>query len=459
MKTKTTNQFKLRAWVLSFLTFCFFSCNNYLDVKPNKSLVIASELKDLQALLDNSSVMNFFTTGLGEASADNFYLSINDWNIQDDAIRNLYVWGDEIFYDRFLNAWLSQYTVVYTSNYILETLLNIEQTDVNKNDWNQIKGSSLFFRAFNFYNLLIAFSNAYDAETAENDLGIPLRLTSDFNVPSVRSNVEDSYQQIIDDLNDAIVLLPDKSIHPLRPSKIAAYALLSRVYMAMRNYELADKYAMECLKIDDYLLDYNELNSSQTYPISAFNKEVLFAAGGTVISISRMKIDTNLYALYEDSDLRKTIFFTLNNDGFSYKYKGSYNGNVQTSFTGLALDEVYLNRAECLVRLGQYQKGMEILNRLLIKRYKNINSEFLDLIASDTKDALAIILRERRKQLVIRDIRWMDIKRLNKEPGNDIIIKRNLNGETFQLLPNEARYALPLPAAVLELSGMPQNPR
>lgn len=458
MKTKTINPLKARNYFLVFFIFCFFSCKEYLDVKPSKSLVIASELKDLQAILDNSSSMNFFATALGEASSDNFYLTDADWNALDDGVRNMYAWGEEIFYDKSSSPWLYYYKAIYYSNFILETLNGIEQTELNKKEWNQIKGSALFFRAFNFYSLVVTFGKAYDAEAAKSDFGIPLRLTSDFNIPSVRANVEDSYQQVVNDLNEAIALLPDRSAHPLRPSKIAVYALFSRIYMAIRNYELANKYAVECLKMDDSLMDYNEVNSSETYPIPMFNDEVLFSTGGTVISLSRMKIDSNLYDSYENLDLRKTIFFALNSDGYSYKFKGSYN-NSANPFTGLALDEVYLNRAECLVRFDQYKDGMDVLNRLLIKRYKNTNDGFVELVAENTADALKIILRERRKELVFRDIRWMDIKRLNKEPGNEITLQRKLNGKVLKLLPNDNRYALPLPATVIDLSGMPQNPR
>lgn len=453
---KTKNQYIIGSLFFSLLFFCFFSCADYLDLKPNRSLVVASELKDLQALLDNSSVMNFFTCGVGEASADNYYLTEQDWSAQDDAIRNLYTWEAEIFYDRALNAWLNHYRVVYYSNFILETLNNIERVERNERDWDQIKGSSLFFRAFNFFSLVSTFGKAYDKATAGEDLGIPLRMTSDFNVPSVRSNLEDSYERIIEDLTEAISLLPEKSVHSLRPSKIASYALLSRVYLAMRNYELANKYAEKCLEIGGGLMDFNNIEDS-TYPIPPFNSEVLFSTGGSVISASRMKIDTNLFKLYEDNDLRKTIFFAINPDGYSYRYKGSYNG--ANSFTGLAMDEVYLNKAECLVRLGKYEKGMETLNQLLVKRYRGYNGVFVGIVAKDENQALKVVLDERRKELVFRDIRWIDIKRLNKEIGNEITIQRNLNGEIFQLLPNDNRYALPLPEKVIEMSSMPQNNR
>jgi hypothetical protein len=76
----------------------------------------------------------------------------------------------------------------------------------------------------------------------------------------------------------------------------------------------------------------------------------------------------------------------------------------------------------------------------------------------DATEALNIILIERRKELLMRGLRWMDIKRLNKEDAG-IVMKRTINGQTYTLLPNDLRYSFPIPEDVISLSGMQQNPR
>ena len=80
------------------------------------------------------------------------------------------------------------------------------------------------------------------------------------------------------------------------------------------------------------------------------------------------------------------------------------------------------------------------------------------VIAFDDEDALDKILIERRKQLLMRDLRWMDIKRLNKE-GANISLRRTVNGITYSLQPNDNKFALPLPETIIRISGMTQNPR
>src|SRR3546814_922081 len=118
---------------------------------------------------------------------------------------------------------------------------------------------------------------------------------------------------------------------------------------------------------------------------------------------------------------------------------------------------MYLNKAECLARKGAAQEALDVLNTLLVNRYHK--ETFVKKTASDPVEALTLILTERRKELVMRDIRWMDIKRLNLEPKHQITLTRTIGSQIFELEPNDNRFALPFPQSVIDVSGMRQNPR
>ncbi|MNT13620.1 SusD family protein [compost metagenome] len=94
---------------------------------------------------------------------------------------------------------------------------------------------------------------------------------------------------------------------------------------------------------------------------------------------------------------------------------------------------------------------------MLKKRYKN-TVPYIPITAVSKEDAIAKILIERRKELVWRGLRWSDIKRLNKI-GSEITLKRILNGTDHVLLPNDPRYALPIPDDEIVRSGIDQNLR
>jgi len=243
----------------------------------------------------------------------------------------------------------------------------------------------------------------------------------------------------------------------MRPSKSAAFALLSRVYLAMQDFTKAGLYADSSLQLVDNLMDYNKLNPSAAAPVPAFNSEVLFHASGTVagISPSFALIDSLLYRQYADNDLRKTIFFARNANGTA-TFKGSYFGSSM-NFTGLATDEVYLTKSECLIRQSKIAEGLTVLDSLLVKRFKQ--GTFVPLQATTLTEAMQLVLMERRKELLMRDVRWMDLKRLNLEPQWQQTIKRVVGGKEITLPPNDKRYALQFPFTTLDLSGIPPNPR
>jgi hypothetical protein len=243
----------------------------------------------------------------------------------------------------------------------------------------------------------------------------------------------------------------------MRPSKAAAFALLARAYLFVGQYEGAGKYADSCLQINKALLNFNTLSSAASFPVPQFNAEVVFnsSMGNPVpINPGRAKIDSVLYTSYATNDLRRSIFFRPVGSN-TWVFKGSFSGSA-ILFTGITTAEMFLTRAECTARSGNLAGAANDLNTLLMHRWKT--GTFLPLSFATPAAAVEKILMERRKELVYRTLRWMDIKRLNKE-GYGIILKRLLNGQVYTLLPEDLRYSLPLPEDVILLSGMQQNPR
>jgi hypothetical protein len=457
-------KFKKFTTIIVLAVFAVFSgCKKYLEAKSNKSLVVISNLQDLQSLLDNFSDVNLASVSADEVSTDEYYLSDETFQaLPFEQMRNMYTWQPyNLFYPytNLPNDWTQVYTVVQKANTVLDNMHNVQRTVGNATAWDDIRGQALFLRAFAFSKGAAIWSLAYDSNTSDTELGISLRLTSNFNVKSTRSTVAQTYNQIISDTKTAASLLPNSTIHPYRACKAAAYGLLAKTYLAMRQYNLAGLYADSCLQINKTLVDFNNYDSTKYFPIEQFNKEIIYdTAEGGVGSIPLVfvyaKIDTNLFRSYDTNDLRKTLFFRSNADG-SVFFSGSYDGS-STIFNGIATDEIYLIRAECYARSGNENQSMSDLNLVLEKRFKA--GTFVPLTALNSNDALTKVLYERHKELIMRGTRWTDIKRLNKE-GAGISLKRNVNGNSYILPANNLRFALPLPDDIVSLSGMQQNPR
>ncbi|QXV66844.1 RagB/SusD family nutrient uptake outer membrane protein [Mucilaginibacter sp. 21P] len=431
-------------------------CKKYLDEKPDRSLVVISATADLQALLDNYSTMNNADPGSGEASADNYYLTDADWaSIASEPQRRLYTWEKDQVIALTSNDWSNAYRTVYSCNTVLENADRVADPNNNYETAN-IKGQAYYYRGKALLQSALLWCLAYRSSTSPTDLGLPLRMTTDFNTEVPRSNNAQTFAAITTDLIQAAKQLPVTQASAYRPGKAAAFALLARCYLYTHNYDLAGKYADSALQIKKDLLDFNTLSASATYPIARQNKEVLHQSIMVLpqlISATKAKIDSNLYRSYASNDLRRTIFFRDNRNG-TYAFKGSYDGSA-AFFSGVAVDEVYLTRAECYARGGKITEAMADLNTLLVNRYKK--GAFIPLQAATATDALRFVLVERRKELLMRGIRWMDIKRLNTE-GANIALQRKLNGANYLLPPNDLRYAIAIPENLMRF-GIEQNPR
>jgi len=437
---------------------------SFLNTLPSTALVVPSSLSDYQQLLDNTAVMSG-TPVLGEVSSDNFYLPSGSWQALDSREHNAYIWSPDLYGGQGLvEDWDVPYRQVFYANVVLEGLSTIAGTTANQQQWQNEQGSALFLRAYAFYNVAQLFAPVYDSTTAEGDLGIPLRLHSDVTTPSVRASVTATYGQILGDLQLARLLLPPMvpSQNLNRPSQPAALALLARVYLSMRAYDLAGRYADSALQRYKVLIDYNGLDTLSRFPFSLLNAETLYQSSVVTytqcmaaIAYPNTIVDSTLYNSYSTKDLRRLLFYQLNYNG-QPNMKSGY-ADVVWPFTGLATDELYLIRAECAARAGKTAAALADLDTLLQHRYASGN--FTPVTAATPQQALDVILTERRKELPFRGLRWSDLRRLNKE-GRNITLQRQLEGVTYTLAPNSKLYTLPIPPDVLHFNpSMSQNPR
>jgi hypothetical protein len=438
----------------------------FLDKKPSTNLLVPATFTDFQELLDNTQVMGI-TPVLGEMSADNFYLNYLFWQSLDVREYNAYIWAPDLYEGQGLVPdWDIPYSQVFYANVVLEGLAKITPDSSSQVQWNTLEGEALFTRAFAFFNLAQLFAPPYDSLTAASDPGIPLRDTADINVKSVRATVQQTYAHLLGDLRIAANLLPAAiPVNNLnRPSRLAAQALLARIYLSVGDYTDAGNYANSVLGAHPALVDYNTLDTGAIFPVSNNMPEILyqsnFLSGTDVLTgliYTGCLVDTTLLAAYAPNDLRRPVYYKhLSGSANSYLLKGSYAGTV-FPFSGLATDELYLIRAECSARAGVTLNALNDLDSLMSHRL--LKGTFTAYSVPDAAAALDTILVERRKELAFRGIRWSDLRRLNKE-GRNITLTRNLSGTIYTVMPNSNLYTLPIPPDVLSFNpGMKQNPR
>lgn len=453
--------FTLVCTALICMALSIVSCKDFLDEVSDRSLAVLTKVDEYQQLLDNT-LMHSNAPGITDMGTDDIYILPNEWGAAYHVSRNAYVWAPDIYEGATTITatmdWRHPYEAVYYSNVVIDGMKDIKVNSEELVRYNDVLGQALFFRAFHHYVLQETFGHPFIPATAQQDLSIPLRLSSDVLVNVQRATVEQAFDLIIVDLQEAVRLLSmDYQVRiKSRPSKAAAHALLSRIYLTMQNYEYAKSHADTSLVLYNTLLNFNDLSPSNQLPFPD-NIEVLFAVrqnahlGGVNAAVSE-----ELLQMFNPGDLRKDIYFQPHLQTNTSRINTLYSGN-RIPFAGLAVDEVYLNRAECRVRLGDVEGALEDLNLILINRH--IPSHYRPVAYDTPENVLNHVLQERRKQLVFRGVRWSDLRRLNQDSHTSKTITREINGITYSIPPNSNRYVYPIPLDEISLNNLVQNNR
>ncbi|WP_222165900.1 RagB/SusD family nutrient uptake outer membrane protein [Edaphocola aurantiacus] len=456
---------------LTFYTFVLFlwlltGCKqDWLDVKPDKGLSVPQTLSDFQSILDDENVLNRQYTFVANAGTDNVFVADADAGNLSESDLNQYTWSLKInWLNGSANEWNHPFTVINSANIVLD---GIDKFPSNDQTALYLKGQSLFYRAYAYYTLAQVFCKPYSKATASNDPGLPIRTNTNTNETKQRSSLQEVYNLILNDLKEASKLLPETKPILTRTTAVAAHALLARVYLTTGNYANAKLQCDAVLSKQATLIDYNDnqiVSPSRTFRFPANgigNPEIIFygysiggnfrgSTKGSVVQASRQ-----LYNLYEDNDLRKELCYALTGDRLNFV--ASYTGTSAT-FGGIATNEIYLIRAECLIRTGNVAAALKDLNLLLLNRYKKGTAP--TITQNDPKKLLLTIIDERRKELArYTNSRWEDLRRFNLEPEFAVEQKITLKGQTYILAPNSPRYVLNIPDLEIRISGIDQNLR
>jgi len=447
------------------------SCDNYVDIKTEGKL-IPEETSNYRYLLNNTSVLEK-SYGIVDVASD-------DISFQNDAqtsalggsdyyrpFTNLYKWSEKVYFDGDNDYDMNTlYTALSYANIVINEVMKSKNgTEAEK---AALKGEAEVHRAFIFLTLVNTFGKAYDATTSATDPGIVLFTTPTVSDDIKRTSVQAAYDVILSDLNDAVNagLKPVNTNNNIAfPSRAAAYALLSRAYLYMRNYPLALENAEKSLALQSTLNNLADFEFG-AFPSRKLDKELLLSKWNGYSSYSYapqlLSLSNELINSFDTNDLRY-VLFTKPTSSFNSEYtvgrtyaKEGLTGESRNA--GPTVPEMMLTKAECLARAGSGDLAMAEINKLRQKRFRA--GQFVALTATDSKDALNKVLAERRRELMgSGGFRWFDLKRLNKEPEFARTITHTFAGQTFTLAPNSDRYQMPFAPIYFEYApNLQQNP-
>jgi hypothetical protein len=303
--------------------------------------------------------------------------------------------------------WRSSYQLIVSINAVLEGITAFigsgqfgSLSTAEQNEVIHAEGENLFLRGLVYFTLVRVYGMPY-YNNASTNLGVALKTSTDITDLPPRSTVAQTYQMVIQDLQNASALMNGTGT-PANTfaSTSAAQALLSRVYLYMGGTftspgaqfnQSAVNYADSVIQSGTYSLTqgqayvnmfaFDSTGALGRVNVNA-NQEVIFAddhsAGNSGIEAFlyltgsvqptwvNFLVSPSYRALLATGDLRARFFRT---DEFGYTETTKYsviptdNGLFGSApFIYLRLAEVYLNRAEAEVKLGDNTDALSDLN-------------------------------------------------------------------------------------------------
>lgn len=472
---------------LVILLLCLTSCAHFFD-ESSQDEIRPSSVADIKAMMYKEAYPYLFTSSTYlDLLTDEIQcngLSYATYAPQHKAGTPIFTF-DQTMFDAVniipdeSNSWKLLYEKIMGCNVVKDYLPKVSGTDTEK---NALLGQVLFLRAYYYLKLALIYCQPYNGKNINPDtaMGLPLQLTmtvSD-NFPS-RSTLRDTYVQIEKDLLESVALLKDnyKADSQFRVDQLAANILLSRLYLYMgRTEDMANvvKYADVAMAQGPALTTFASMKSGKgVYDIDVSSEvvwvygspsslnETFFIPQPTDPYQPPYTVSATLMSLYGTNDLRLTSFFN-NRNLYSYK-KGTQNTNYGDC--GIRMAEVYLNRAEALIREykidGDAAKCTQALNDLnTLRRSRYTSQTYTDINITDPDALLTFCLQERQRELCMEEgFRWFDIKRLGLSVSHHYI-DTDGNAKDYTLEPNSLLYALPIPYDAIDRNNkLVQNPR
>lgn len=456
------NIYQISTAVFAFITVLVSTaCDDYLDLKPTDSLISANAITDQKtanaAVIGAYSALKSYSTGsylqLGVLPGDNVtFGGSQTLNIELDnhafSVSNPAIVG----------AYRANYQMINRCNWIISEIPKISDPGFASAEKDVLLGEAYFIRAFAYFNLARSWG------------GMQLQLEPTLDLKSIgsvkRSTQQETYDQVIADLQQAERLLPDDGVTRNRAQKSAARALLARVYLYAGEWEQAEEYATQVIENPKYELVYPYhaffkgpfLSKESVFEITATSHDPnsgwrlwypsSVVKGGSyeyqpapaiVKKLSDPAVGGGRKVLLDSTTENSTIYYSVLYH--TTQTTADFSANTDPAYV-IRLAELYLIRAEARAKKVNPDIAGAIRDLNVIR--ERADADLLSETESDPQNVVFAIEEERRLEFAFEGHRWYDLVRTGRAkevlgveesywlfpiPNADVLADPDLEGE------------------------------
>lgn len=422
------------------LVLLLSSCKDFLDVEPRDSVSDDATIVDeasaqtavrgmYRELGDDAYYGSLFQT-IGYLSGDNI-----QWTGSQSVIQQFISHNVKADNANVATVWAGIYSTINRANQVIGKVPAVTDATFTQDEKNALTGEAYFIRALAYFDLARTWG------------GVQLVLKAATNINDTRglkrSTLEQTYAQVLSDLQTAESLLPETT-NRYRATRKTVWALMARFYLYRANWEQAGVYASKLIADAKYSL---------IKPYSAFFANNVVATNESIFEISYSANNVNAHRGYWQPPANggtrqwapNDAFIALINDpatggnrkaAVAITNQGLWYGNFYYRSPAtdpayvLRIAEQYLIRAEARAQLGNLEGARADLDAVRDRAGLTAST------ATSQGDILLAIENERRLEFAFEPHRWYDLVRTNR-------------AATVLGVTDERRYLMPVPAVEL----------
>lgn len=440
-----------------------YSCESFVEVELPKSQLTSqtvfeeyetadAALKDIYASIRSNGILTGSGGGISNQIGNytDELTSVDKPNNPSLSFYNNAVLPSNTYVTIYWNV---SYNQIYAANSIIEGVAKSKAlSDQQK---RQLHAEALFIRSLLHFYLANLFGD------------VPYITGTDFkkNSTASRTSVQEIYENIIKDLEDAAAALPVSysTNDRVRPNRLVVKALLARVYLYNKSYPEASNTASavineaELYAIEPDVTKVFLINSTETiWQLQAGNTglNTLEASFFTFNSgpPSQVSLSNSLVNSFNIADQRRLSWIKTITNGTStwyhaFKYKENNSTSASREYSIIfRLAEQYLIRAEARAEAGDLIGAKEDLN--VVRHRAGLGNTQ----AVTQQEILRSVLEERRWELFTEfGHRFFDLKRTEE-------LDNVLSGVKIGWKSTESLLPIPQTELSANLNLLPQNP-
>ncbi|MGK9119301.1 RagB/SusD family nutrient uptake outer membrane protein [Olivibacter jilunii] len=444
--------------IITLLAASLSACNDFLDKEPI-SQITPDEYFNSETNA-NSAVIGMYRTMLNSFSFGQSIIIVPEFSAGHVSHASVYPEYENFRTNNIQvnnpwtnNMWQATYATINAANNIITRVPEMPESSISTEKRQQFVGEAKFVRALNYFFLVRAFG------------AVPLKTTAtteEENIAIPRTPIDQVYQQIITDLQDAATLrnsYGDDATSKGRATSLAAKALLAKVQLyngqITGDYSQAASLAQEVINSQRFTLipDFASIWTTENTQESIFELQFDDQATNPLASVSNDNPSmlfyargTTVYEKYAEGDKRRDFTVKFGSRDRYYIGKFPKASPATQNLPVIRIAEIFLIHAEAQARVDGTVSDAAYHSYQEVQKRAGLTPPPINSFGS-IENFITAVQEEKERELMFEGEAWFDFCRTGLALDRMLVIKD----------PNY--YLYPIPSSQIVLNGeLTQNP-